>query len=55
MKENDGDSIKEHIEDTTKYGEFISSYFAWVSPAVQRKNVERLEKITNKNKRNTKK
>ena len=44
----DKDNIHEHIEDTTKYGEFISSYFAWVSLPRQKRNVERLENMTNK-------
>lgn len=38
-------------EDATKYGEFISSYFAWVSLPQQKENVEKLEKIT-KNEKN---
>ena len=33
-------------EDTTKYGEFISSYFAWVSLQKQKEKVEKLENIT---------
>ena len=33
-------------EDATKYGEFISSYFSWVSLPKQKENVEKLEKIT---------
>ena len=33
-------------EDATKYGEFISSYFAWVSLPEQKKKVERLQDIT---------
>lgn len=37
-------------EDSTKYGEFISSYFAWVSLPQQKENVEKLEKITKKDK-----
>lgn len=42
----------EEIEDATEYGEFISSYFAWVGLKKQKENVERLEKITdNKNKK----
>lgn len=36
-------------EDSTKYGEFISSYFAWVSLPNQKKIVNRLENITKKN------
>ena len=50
MEINEEGYGRERVEDTTKYGEFISTYFAWVSPKEQRKNVERLEKITNKNK-----
>lgn len=39
-------------EDATKYGEFISTYFAWVSLPQQKEKVEELEKITkNKEKR----
>lgn len=33
-------------EDSTKYGEFISSYFAWVSLPKQKEKVEELENIT---------
>ena len=36
----------ENGEDTTKYGEFISSYFAWVSLPEQKNTVNRLENIT---------
>ena len=35
-------------EDSTKYGEFISSYFAWVSLPNQKEKVEELENITKK-------
>lgn len=35
-------------EDATGYGEFIPSYFTWVTPEEQRKTVERLENITKK-------
>ena len=35
-------------EDATKYGEFISSYFAWVSLPQQKEKVEELENITKK-------
>lgn len=38
-------------EDSTKYGEFISSYFAWVSLPNQKEIVNRLENITKKNKK----
>ncbi len=33
-------------EDATKYGEFISSYFAWVSLPEQKSIVEKLENVT---------
>ncbi len=33
-------------EDTTKYGEFVSSYFAWISLPEQKENAERLQNIT---------
>lgn len=36
-------------EDATKYGEFVCSYFAWVSPEEQKQKVERMEKITKNN------
>lgn len=40
-------------EDATRYGEFITSYFAWLPLSVQKEKVEDLENITNnsKNKR----
>ena len=38
-------------EDATKYGEFISSYFAWVSLPDQKEKVEELEAMTRKNKK----
>ena len=43
----------EICEDATRYGEFITSYFAWLPLSVQKEKVEDLENITNngKNKR----
>jgi hypothetical protein len=41
--------VAEVGEDATKYGEFISSYFAWVSLPQQKEKVEELENITKKN------
>lgn len=35
-------------EDATKYGEFISTYFAWVSLPNQKDRVEELENMTKK-------
>lgn len=40
--------VAEVGEDSTKYGEFISSYFAWVSLPEQKEKVEKLEEITQK-------
>lgn len=44
--------VAEVGEDATKYGEFISSYFAWVSLPQQKEKVEELEKITKNKKEN---
>ena len=44
----DENNIHEDAEDATKYGEFISTYFAWVSLPRQKRTVEKLENITNK-------
>lgn len=35
-------------EDSSKYGEFVCSYFAWVSPSEQKKIVEKLQDVTKK-------
>ena len=45
--------VAEVGEDATKYGEFISSYFAWVSLPEQKEKVEELQDIT-KEKKNKK-
>lgn len=37
-------------EDSTKYGEFISSYFAWKTLDEQKDIAEKLADITNKEK-----
>lgn len=52
-KRNKIDKAKEEIgeiEDTTKYGEFVSSYFAWLTLDRQKKTAKRLENITKKGK-----
>ena len=36
------------IEDTTKYGEFISSYFAWLTLERQKDNAKKMDKMTKK-------
>lgn len=35
-------------EDSTKYGEFISSYFAWISLPEQKEKVEKMQNMTKK-------
>lgn len=42
--------VAEVGEDATKYGEFISSYFAWVSLPEQKEKVEELQDITKRKK-----
>ena len=37
-------------EDATQYGEFISTYFAWIPLPEQKENAERMANITKKNK-----
>lgn len=39
---------EEETEDTTRYGEFVTSYFAWVPMSKQKENVKKLENITKK-------
>lgn len=39
-------NYKEENEDTTKYGEFISTYFAWKTLEEQKKIVNKIEDIT---------
>lgn len=36
----------EQLEDTTKYGEFISSYFAWLTLDRQKQNAREMEQMT---------
>lgn len=47
---NNKDEIHEVGEDATKYGEFISSYFAWVTLPEQKDKAKKLEDITKTNK-----
>ena len=44
------ESLVEVGEDTTKYGEFVSSYFAWVSLPMQKERVEVENMTKNKEK-----
>lgn len=47
--------IAEVGEDATKYGEFISTYFAWVSLPEQKEKVEELQDITKEKEDNVEK
>ncbi len=50
---NNSDVKKGEIgEDTTKYGEFISSYFSWVSLESQKDRVKELENMTKNKEKN---
>lgn len=46
MKEEIGE-IEEH-EDVTKYGEFVSSYFVWLTLDRQKSKAKEIEDITKK-------
>lgn len=43
MKKDD-----DKIEDATKYGEFVSSYFAWLTLDGQKERAESLNEMTKK-------
>ena len=45
-KEKQENNRSEEIEDTTKYGEFVSSYFAWLTLERQKKNAQEMEEMT---------
>lgn len=36
----------ENNEDVTKYGEFISSYFAWLTPERQKERAKEIDEMT---------
>ena len=49
MKKDKIDKFKNEfgqMYDTTKYGEFVSSYFAWVPLAKQKERAKDMENIT---------
>lgn len=46
MKEEIG--LMEETEDVTKYGEFVSSYFAWLTLDKQKKKASEIEDMTDK-------
>lgn len=37
---------EDDYEDTTKYGEFISSYFAWLPPEKQKQRAKEIDNMT---------
>ena len=52
MSEKQKQSHPEVGEDVTQYGEFVSSYFAWIPLPEQKKKAEELAKITKQKKSN---
>ena len=36
----------ENIEETTKHGEFVSSYFVWLTPEKQKKRAKEIDNMT---------
>lgn len=54
MNDNENKDINKNHEqlgeDTTKYGEFISSYFAWLTLDRQKENAKAMEEMTKKEK-----
>ncbi len=46
MSKKNFNDENENIEDTTKYGEFVSSYFAWLTPERQKKRAKEIDKMT---------
>ena len=49
-RKNDDININEYKtsgeEDVTRYGEFISSYFAWLTPDKQKKRTKEIDDMT---------
>lgn len=43
---------EDEIEDATKYGEFVSSYFAWLTLEGQKERADELNNITKKKSKN---
>lgn len=48
MQDKDDENIE--IENTTKYGEFVTSYFAWIPLEKQKKKAKEMEESTKDNK-----
>ena len=43
---------EDEIEDATKYGEFVSSYFEWLTLERQKERAKELDNITKKKSKN---
>lgn len=57
MNEHEINKLKNEIgeiEDATKYGEFVSSYFAWLTLSKQKEKVKDMENMTNDKNNNNK-
>lgn len=50
--QNDNIEISMHEvgEDNTKYGEFVSTYFAWIPLSKQKERAKEMEEMTKKDK-----
>lgn len=48
QKQNDS----EYGEDVTKYGEFVSTYFAWIPLSKQKENAEKMANMTKTRRKN---
>ena len=48
MEEEQKQTHPEVGEDATQYGEFVSTYFAWIPLQVQKENAEKMAQITKK-------
>ena len=47
-------AVHEVGEDNTKYGEFVSTYFAWLPLSKQKERAKEMEKMTKKSERKNK-
>ena len=43
---NESENIENLDEDTTKYGEFVSSYFAWLTLEKQKDKASQMDRMT---------
>ena len=43
---------KKEKEDSTKYGEFVPTFFTWIGLDEQKEAAKKLENVTKKNKKN---